>query len=53
MMEHWIVVALLIGSVLGMLAAAKGILDLLFHLMTLGREAEQLQEAAPGPPASL
>jgi hypothetical protein len=53
MMEQWSIAALLIGSVLGMLAATRAILDLLFHLMTLGRQEKRLQEAAPGPPASL
>jgi hypothetical protein len=41
-MDQFIILALLAGSLLATWAAARGMLGLLFHLMTLGRQTNQL-----------
>jgi hypothetical protein len=41
-MDKFIIGALFVGSVLTPLAAARGMLGLLLHLMTLGRQEDEL-----------
>lgn len=58
-MDQFIILALLGGSLLTTWAAARGMLGLLFHLMTLGRQtsrlapSSQLATSGQHPPASL
>jgi hypothetical protein len=40
-MDQFIIFALLVGSILTTLAAARGMLGLLLHLMTLGRSSDR------------
>jgi hypothetical protein len=48
-----ILLALLLGSLVTTLVAAKGMLGLVFHLMTLGRQTERLTASSQHTPASL
>jgi hypothetical protein len=41
-MDQFIIVAVFVGSLLTTLAAAKGMLGLVLHLMTLGRQIDRL-----------
>lgn len=52
-MDQFIILALLLGSLLATLVAAKGMLGLLFHLMTLGRQGERLAASSQHTSASL
>lgn len=58
-MDQFIILALLAGSLLTTWAAARGMLGLLFHLMTLGRQtnrlapSSQLATSSQHTPASL
>lgn len=52
-MDQFIILALLLGSLLTTLVAAKGMLGLLFHLMTLGRQGERLAASSQRTSASL
>jgi hypothetical protein len=52
-MDKFIIGVLFVGSLLTPLAAARGMLGLLLHLMTLGRQADRLQASSQHTPASL
>ncbi|HEY5618799.1 MAG TPA: hypothetical protein VIK60_12725 [Vicinamibacterales bacterium] len=52
-MDQFIIVALFVGSLLTTLAAARGMLGLVLHLMTLGRQTDRLTASRPHNPASL
>ena len=53
-MDKFIIGALfVVGSLLTPLAAARGMLGLLLHLMTLGRQADRLRASSQHTPASL
>jgi hypothetical protein len=52
-MDQFILLAFLAASLLTTLAAARGMLGLLLHLMTLGRQAHRFAPSRPHTPASL
>jgi hypothetical protein len=52
-MDKIIIGALFVGSLLTPLAAARGMLGLLLHLMTLGRQSDELATSRQHTPASL
>ena len=52
-MDQFIILALIVGSLLTPLAAARGMLGLLLHLMTLGRQVHRFAPSRPHTPASL
>ena len=52
-MDKVIVVALVVGSLVTPLAAARGMLGLLLHLMTVGRQGDRLATSRQHTPASL
>ena len=52
-MDQFIIFALFVGSILTTLAAARGMLGLLLHLMTLGRSSDRLATSRQHTTASL
>jgi hypothetical protein len=52
-MDQFIILAVFVGSILTTLAAARGMLGLLLHLMTLGRSSERLATSRQHTTASL
>jgi hypothetical protein len=52
-MDKFIIGVLFVGSLLTPLAAARGMLGLLLHLMTLGRQDHRLQASGQHTPANL
>ena len=52
-MDQFIIFALFVGSILTTLAAARGMLGLLLHLMTLGRSSERFATSRRHTTASL
>jgi hypothetical protein len=52
-MDQFVIVALLVGSLLTTLAAARGMLGLVLHLMTLGRQADRFAASHQRTPAGL
>jgi hypothetical protein len=52
-MDQFIILALFVGSILTTLAAARGMLGLLLHLMTLGRSSDRIATSRQHTTASL
>jgi hypothetical protein len=52
-MDQFIIFALFVGSILTTLAAARGMLGLLLHLMTLGRSNDRFATSRRHTTASL
>jgi len=52
-MDQFIILALFVGSILTTLAAARGMLGLLLHLMTLGRSSDRFATSHRRTTASL
>jgi hypothetical protein len=52
-MDQFILGTLFVASLLTTLAAARGMLGLVLHLMTLGRQADRLATSHRHTPASL
>ena len=52
-MDQFIIIAVFVASLLTTLAAARGMLGLVLHLMALGRQAERLATPRRQTPASL
>jgi hypothetical protein len=52
-MDQFIIIAVFIGSILTTLAAARGMLGLLLHLMTLARSSDRFATSRQHTTASL
>ena len=52
-MDQFIILAVFVASILTTLAAARGMLGLLLHLMTIGRSSDRLATSRQHTPASL
>ena len=52
-MDQFVILALFVAALLTPLAAARGMLGLLLHLMALGRHAHRFAPSRPHTPASL
>ena len=52
-MDQFIILAVFVGSIITTLAAARGMLGLLLHLMTLGRSSDRFETSRQHTTASL